>query len=267
MAERVWASMKASDSHECRNCHDYATMNFAKQHKNAQEVMKKALKEGRTCIECHRGIAHKQPDLMLAFKGSLAGEGVEAGRAIAVGPRAVAIVGDDGAELGLLMPGAPLKVLESAGDRVRIEFKGWAPVSYRLTVTRALGQRLSFARLSEKGKDTRKVFGTAEDLYGESWEEVSLAGWAAKPGLAEGVGPVWALADRIYQSRCDSCHTAHSPETYSVNQWPGELDSMADYGGLMGDELILVRQYLQTHAKMLLIHLPTAPEAEETEED
>ena len=63
------------------------------------------------------------------------------------------------------------------------------------------------------------------------------------------------------------CHTAHSPETYSVNQWPGELDSMADYGGLMGDEPVLVRQYLQTHAKTLLIHRPAAPEDEETEED
>ncbi len=267
MAERVWASMKASDSRECRNCHEYGSMNFAKQHKNAQTVMMKALKEGRTCIECHRGIAHKQPDLMLAFKGSLAGKSVENGRSIAVGPRAVTITGGDGTELGQLMPGAPLKVLQSEDDRVRIEIKGWAPAKYRLIITSALGKRLSFAKLNTQGKNARKILKTAEDLYGEKWEEVSLAGWVDKAGLADNVKPVWAFADRIYQHHCDSCHVAHAPDEYSINQWPGELDSMADYGGLMGDQLILVRQYLQSHAKMLLVHGSGASEAEEDDSE
>lgn len=266
MAERVWASMKASDSLECRNCHDYDKMDFAKQHKNAQTVMQKALKEGRTCIECHRGIAHKQPDLMLAFKGSLAGKDIDPGQAIAVGPRAVALIGDDGTELGSLMPGAPVKALKTDDDRVRIEVKGWAPVNYRLVITNALGQRLSFARLTDPGKDARKVLQTAEDLYGEGWEEVRLAGWVGKAGLAESVAPVWAFADKIYQHRCDSCHVAHEPSDYSINQWPGELDTMADYGGLMGDEMILVRQYLQNHAKTLLVHRPAASEESEESE-
>ena len=267
MAESVWTSMKATDSRECRNCHDYGAMNFAKQHKNAQKVMKKALDEGRTCIECHRGVAHKRPNLMLAFKGSLAGEDIDAGQAIAVGPRAVALTGDDGTELGSLMPGTPLKALESDEGRVRIELTGWTPVTYRLVVTRALGQRLSFARLNDRGKDAREVLRTAEDLYGEAWEEVRLAGWVGKAGLAESVAPVWAFADKIYQYRCDSCHVAHDPDTYSVNQWPGNLDSMADYGGLMGDEMVLVRQYLQAHAKTLLIHRPAASEESEVEQD
>ncbi len=204
---------------------------------------------------------------MLAFKGSLAGKSVGNGRAIAVGPRAVALVDDDGAELGTLTPGAPLTVLKSENDRVQIELKGWAPAVYRLTVTSDLGQRLSFARLSDKGKEARKILSTGEDLYGEQWEEVSLSGWTAKAGLAGGVTSVWALADRIYQDRCDSCHTAHTPDTYSVNQWPGELDSLADYGGLMGDELVLVRQYLQNHAKTLLVHRPEAAGTEEEVEE
>lgn len=259
MAERVWASMKASDSRECRNCHDYASMNFAKQHKNAQTVMKKALKEGRTCIECHRGIAHKQPDLMLSFKGSLAGQSVSSGRDIAVGPRAMAIAAAvDGPEMGQLMPGAPLKVLQDDGERLQVEVKGWAPVAYRLIITSALGQRLSFVKLNETGKGARQVLRSAKDLYDETWEQVSLTGWVAKAGLAESTGPVWAFADKIYQHHCDSCHVAHSADEYSANQWPGELDSMADYGGLMGAQLVLVRQYLQTHARILLVHDPEA---------
>ncbi len=267
MAERVWASMKATDSRECRNCHSYQAMNFAKQHQNAQKVMKKALEKGRTCIECHRGIAHRLPDLMLSFKGSLAGKKVEAHSAVAVGPQSIPLTGDDGSALGLLLPGAPVMALSNEEARVRIEVKGWAPVSYRLIITNDLGARLSFADLTEAGKAARKIIGTAEDLYGEKWEEVSLTGWVAKSGLAMSVKPVWKLAADIYQNRCDSCHTAHAPGEYSVNQWPGELEGMADYGGLMDKELVLVRQYLQSHAKVLLKHRPAAPDEKETSEE
>ncbi len=61
LAERVWASMKASDSRECRNCHSYESMSFKKQGRRAAEKMQVAFKQEKTCIECHKGIAHKLP--------------------------------------------------------------------------------------------------------------------------------------------------------------------------------------------------------------
>ncbi len=63
LAERVWASMQASDSRECRNCHSYEAMDFKKQTRRAREKMQEGLKEGKTCIECHKGIAHKLPPM------------------------------------------------------------------------------------------------------------------------------------------------------------------------------------------------------------
>lgn len=62
MAERVWANMKATDSRECRNCHSYDDMDFHKQTRRAAEKMKEAIKKGETCIDCHKGIAHKLPE-------------------------------------------------------------------------------------------------------------------------------------------------------------------------------------------------------------
>ncbi len=62
LAENVWASMKASDSRECRNCHSYEAMNFQKQERRAAKKMKKAKEKGETCIDCHKGIAHKLPE-------------------------------------------------------------------------------------------------------------------------------------------------------------------------------------------------------------
>ncbi|MEO6666096.1 MAG: NapC/NirT family cytochrome c [Nitrospiria bacterium] len=65
MAEDVWASMRATDSRECRNCHSLAAMTFAVQKPRARAEHEDALKTGETCIDCHRGVAHtlpKKPD-------------------------------------------------------------------------------------------------------------------------------------------------------------------------------------------------------------
>jgi len=62
LAEHVWASMKATDSRECRNCHTYDAMDFQKQSRRGREKMQEGLKTGKTCIDCHKGIAHKLPD-------------------------------------------------------------------------------------------------------------------------------------------------------------------------------------------------------------
>ena len=61
LARHVWATMKANDSHECRNCHSWEAMDPTKQHPRARGPMEKAQKEGKTCIDCHKGIAHLLP--------------------------------------------------------------------------------------------------------------------------------------------------------------------------------------------------------------
>lgn len=61
MAERVWAAMAATNSRECRNCHAYESMDFHKQSARAREKMSDARARGETCIDCHKGIAHKLP--------------------------------------------------------------------------------------------------------------------------------------------------------------------------------------------------------------
>ena len=54
--------MQASDSRECRNCHSYEAMDFHKQSPRGAEKMQAAMEKGKTCIECHKGIAHKLPE-------------------------------------------------------------------------------------------------------------------------------------------------------------------------------------------------------------
>ena len=62
MARRVWKVMKDTDSRECRNCHDFDSMDLEEQDKTARKKHKRSIKEGKTCIDCHQGIAHELPD-------------------------------------------------------------------------------------------------------------------------------------------------------------------------------------------------------------
>lgn len=62
MASRVWAKMKASDSRECRNCHDFENMDLDQQDRSARKKHGRATEKGQTCIDCHKGIAHVEPD-------------------------------------------------------------------------------------------------------------------------------------------------------------------------------------------------------------
>ncbi|MCU7905384.1 MAG: NapC/NirT family cytochrome c [Candidatus Thiodiazotropha sp. (ex Epidulcina cf. delphinae)] len=59
MARRVWQAMKETDSRECRNCHDWSTMNPERQKPRARNQHVFAMEHGNTCIDCHKGIAHK----------------------------------------------------------------------------------------------------------------------------------------------------------------------------------------------------------------
>ena len=62
LAENVWASMEATDSRECRNCHSFEAMDFEKQRRRVRKIHPEAMREGKTCIDCHKGVAHKLPE-------------------------------------------------------------------------------------------------------------------------------------------------------------------------------------------------------------
>jgi cytochrome c-type protein NapC len=62
LATRVWKRMRETDSHECRNCHNAASMEPEKQSEKARTRHARMKSEGATCIDCHFGIAHTEPD-------------------------------------------------------------------------------------------------------------------------------------------------------------------------------------------------------------
>ncbi|MDR2013400.1 MAG: NapC/NirT family cytochrome c [Rhodanobacter sp.] len=62
LAKRVWQHMKETDSAECRYCHDVTAMDPEVQGPTAHKQHQKIGIDGKTCIDCHYGIAHKEPE-------------------------------------------------------------------------------------------------------------------------------------------------------------------------------------------------------------
>ncbi|MDP2809429.1 MAG: NapC/NirT family cytochrome c [Rhodocyclaceae bacterium] len=61
LAEHEWKRMKDSDSRECRNCHTFDGMKPEAQKQRARKQHEMGMRDKKTCIDCHKGIAHKKP--------------------------------------------------------------------------------------------------------------------------------------------------------------------------------------------------------------
>lgn len=61
MAMFTWADMNANDSRECRECHDPQKWEIEAQSEKARKYHSSALSAGKTCIDCHKGLAHELP--------------------------------------------------------------------------------------------------------------------------------------------------------------------------------------------------------------
>ena len=64
LAKHEWSRLKSNDSLECRNCHSSESMDFSLQSPRAADAHKTFLVTGqKTCIDCHKGIAHELPNM------------------------------------------------------------------------------------------------------------------------------------------------------------------------------------------------------------
>jgi len=59
LAKAVWAGFAATNARECRHCHDYANMIPEQQAPSARAMHADAAKSNENCVECHKGITHK----------------------------------------------------------------------------------------------------------------------------------------------------------------------------------------------------------------
>jgi nitrate/TMAO reductase-like tetraheme cytochrome c subunit len=61
MAQVVWDEFKANGSRNCRNCHEFTAATLAKQKEFARPMHQQVIEGKASCIDCHKGVAHKAP--------------------------------------------------------------------------------------------------------------------------------------------------------------------------------------------------------------
>lgn len=260
LARREWDRMRASDSQECRNCHSFGAMDFHKQTPKAASAMQGAETAGKTCIDCHKGIAHTFPDVTAGHRQLFAGLSEQAkalslkpgdsafaltSLALHTAPPAPGAAGD-----GAIAAATPVKVLAVEDGALKVEITGWQRGSSARTLYARPGKRITTVTLSAAAAERAEALRTVTDPETEQeWTEVRLTVWTGAGGYAAGLGTLWDYGARVYDANCSLCHAAHPPEAFDANAWIGKMNAMRRLTRLDEEEGRLLLTYLQSHAK------------------
>ena len=62
MAKLVWEEYRANNSENCRHCHVFSPEVLKKQKEEVRPIHEAVIAGNGTCVDCHKGVAHKAPD-------------------------------------------------------------------------------------------------------------------------------------------------------------------------------------------------------------
>ncbi|PTO74428.1 pentaheme c-type cytochrome TorC [Vibrio splendidus] len=260
LAKHEWDRFSSNKSLECKNCHNYDSMDFENMRPTARIQMKNAAERDQSCVDCHKGIAHNLP-LDMASASGIVGEleNVAGSTSYASGNNVISIrhlpmYTDETAEVeaGLLSPASQVAVIEEKGDMIKIQIDGWRKAKgFGRVIQEDFGMNISTAILTKEvsQSDVITIGDKKEDeLTGLPWEEVNLALWMKKESMVDNFDPIWNAAGQAYQSNCSTCHSQPDEAHFSANGWVGMLDGMIAFVNFDTDTEALVLKYLQKHS-------------------
>ena len=260
MASREWARFDRDDSLACKNCHEYDSMKWDEMSTLAQKQMKRAAEKDQSCVDCHKGIAHKLPDMGDARAPQLIAE-VGSGESqfsndeyyfsALTKPLFFSPTGD--VEAGTLNVATKVKVLETNGNRVKVTIAGWRKkIGASRVIYFDFGINMLTAQLSIEAAKTEGVitpFEEKEDeLTGLKWQRVETTLWTEKEYLLTEQQPLWDYARTTFRKSCSVCHTQPDEAHFDANTWPGMFQGMIAFVNMDDDTQALVQKYLQTHS-------------------
>jgi trimethylamine-N-oxide reductase cytochrome c-type subunit TorC len=256
LAQGVWDRMRATDSRECRSCHAFDAMDIPNQRADAQKNHPTAIADGSTCIDCHKGIAHKLPDMKKAFANAFQTLKDESASVdldkVGYSLETLSFSLAKGADKpdGRLLPASRLEILAKDGDQLNIRISGWRQEGADTVVYGDRGKRILVAALTKPAAAAARVGAPEVDPEtDQTWMPVTLDAWLPKEGLTDSIDPVWAYADQLYVNDCAVCHVSHHTDQFLANQWIGQLKAMERFSQLDKEQNRLVLKYLQYHAK------------------
>ncbi|MFV0360211.1 NapC/NirT family cytochrome c [Tropicimonas sp.] len=256
MANAVWDFMVATDSRECRGCHSEHAMDFSRQDPEAAEQMQAGFEKGETCIDCHKGIAHKLPDMtagyksqwtdMLAAAAALKAEPGKTYYSLETAEFYAEPPGDGTPRAGRLLSDTPVEVIERSGDKLKIRISGWRQENADRAVFTLPGKRIFVAALDPAGIELARSGETRTDPdTGQVWAETTLEVWLAPGALTDDPDALMEYGAELYRATCANCHAAPAPDHYVANQWIGVMNSMKREISISDEQYRFLQKYLQ----------------------
>lgn len=261
MAQRVWTSMQANDSRECRSCHAFQAMDFVHQRPEAATQMRQAMTEGGTCIDCHKGIAHRLPDMssgyrLLARNLEAAAQSLNPGAGDTVYPLMTVNIyldkpaSEDVRANGRVLAATPLTVLARDGNWLQVVVEGWQQEGAERVIYEEQGKRIFNAALSPDATSAVAVGQSMQDPdTDQNWSDVRLTAWVANAHMSTRLDDIWNYGAQMYGAACGMCHSLPDTRHYLANQWIGTLNAMKDRSPLDDEQYRLVQKYVQMHAR------------------
>ncbi|GAB6052983.1 pentaheme c-type cytochrome TorC [Magnetospira thiophila] len=251
LAKSVWSEMRQNESHECRNCHSFEAMHWDKQGNRAQKTMKIAVKEGLSCIECHKGIAHKLPDLEPAFAAlgeSLTAQSAKetlSGEVHTFSAKSLTLDKDGSGKVAEVEPLTTLTVLETDGDRIKVRLIAWDREG-SLQLYAKPGPQMQVAKVGIDGMDLLKPKAEFIDKETElTWHQVSLEGWTTRDGLTLNRDAAWGYAEEMWALDCNLCHNQIARQEYNAYEWGKQMLAMRRFTKLTPEQQAVVLKYVQ----------------------
>lgn len=263
MAQRVWDTMTANDSLECRNCHVEDRFDYSRMAAADARVMQEGLARGETCIDCHKGIAHRLPDMTTGYTRMQrdlvatalsqrgAGDPLFPITTISHYLDAVDAAADINAA-GQVLAATRMEVLGRDGDAIRVRIEGWQQEGAERIIYARPGKRIFEATLTPDTTDRVEVHASQVDPDTDLvWSRVSLDTWVRPGEVIDDVDALWSYARTMKDAACGACHAPRDPTHHTANQWIGVLRGKTQTVALQPEEMRIIQKYMQLRARDL----------------
>ncbi|MBY5945744.1 pentaheme c-type cytochrome TorC [Photobacterium rosenbergii] len=261
LAQHEWDRFSANKSLECKNCHNYDSMDFDNMRPTARIQMKQAAERDQSCVDCHKGIAHNLPKNMDSSGGMIGElEQLASSTKFETGQQYVSVrhlplyeEKELTTEAGLLNPASSVKVIDQTTDAIEVEVSGWRKdKGFGRVIQEDFGMNIAVASLLKESATNDQVVEKFErkedDLTGLPWQRVTAKVWMKKEALMADVQPIWEKAKQSYNTNCSVCHTQPDEAHFDANTWPGMFNGMMAFVNFDTDSKALVLKYLQKHS-------------------
>lgn len=262
LAQHEWARFSANKSLECRNCHDYDSMDWNLMSDDARRFMMPAAERDQSCIDCHKGIAHNLPDEMnTAMDPALArllsqAEGVSVNKGETYFTAQSIDLFEDPErqqQAGWLEPATGVTVLGTQGDSVEVRLSAWRKQKgFGRVLYEDFGLNVPSAVLEKDIATNDALFDTSDgkmdEMTGLNWEQADTTLWVEKGKLLADREDLWSYAGETYSNSCSVCHGEPDPAHFDANTWPAMFSGMVGFTNMNAETQALVLKYLQLHS-------------------